>query len=1369
MRLALVLAAALAAAASAAPLLRDIAFRPMTSEARETFFVPRVTAPPNLDGSLDDAAWKSAFSSDRFTVNLGQPAANKTRMWMAFDKDNLYLAFQCAVTPGKLKTTFPKDYNGDGVWGDECLDFKISADGLRHVQQFLVTPAGAYCAIRDSDAKWNAPWKRAARVQGDAYVIELAIPLRTLGVSALQPGLPLLASFNRADRSSGQLPAFSEPYGDMDKAAQFVLGTEQEYRALLDSGVLTRDVAAALYLDRDQYPSFETSATGRVQLRSVQAGGKMKDTAAIVLSLLKDGKEINSQRVSPVKSPKLDFDLPLAGLAPGAYVLEAKVLDGAEVLTSQRREFLVNKAQAVQSGRIALTVPPAPTHLPAWPLTFGVPFAWGALESADNVKLLDSQGREIPIQAKVTARWSRRGSVRWLLIDCILPADTQSRSLALVYGPDVRRAAATDMKVEESKDAVTVTNLPLKLLFPRQNTPGLGEAWLDADGDGAFGPKEKLYVAAKTHGPLMVDEAGVEYYGALFGKPEVVVEDQGPIKTVVRVSGWHASKDGKPLGQFILRYAAYRGLPYVRLHHTFVITESTNKATAGIEKETRYRNIAMGLPVRCMEAYFGTPRVHFARVAGQDAASWMFQRDDLMCKVYKNGKFADECEKSEGWTTAGSPGAFLTVAVKDFWQNFPKEIEAQPDRLNVHFWPRHGEDPIRTGANLSIENSYQMWFAHEGKVLDFKVPDEVLEFVKRDSEHYNYPGAKTSNAIGLAKTHEMLLYFHAADWETARARSTALAFQANLTAMADPAHVCATGVFGQMLPRSPEKFAKVESAIDACIRSIFRDSINDRDYGMFNFGDAHHNWDWQSRRWNLHRIWRNTHHGWTRWPWLQYARSGRKDLFDWADRNARHVADIDHCHYATKEFIGLPWPKGKCVGGICDYKGYVHWNSGNRLCYNSAADAILDHYYFTGDMRSYTTAMEFGGALIADGKAMAHREGSGRVTSAIALYINTWDNDYLDFIDRTINALLATQREDGSFPQWENFAPFLQRYVDLTASRRGMAAMARWSGFDNAGQAIPKLYGSRITPSAHAYLYTGDEKYLRYAATQVEEAVNNVYEGDDPRYQDTFIHGHSNLDQSYFLQEAPYYLMALSRLGHMPRLLEPPTTSIRSHAREKIDGKEWYVFTARLRRDTDAEMTVPLRLSGYKETPFRAELTAVGGGQPVVVEGATPKHTNAIQFDLKIPGGAQREFILRVMSGQNFHTRLPLSDSPDLKEVYPILSGGSWVGGKPGVYFVAPQGAKRVTFEYNGRAWPLKAQIIDPAGKPVDEDVWIGSNTLYSPTRRLTAELGGVREGWMFLVSGYGQAGLMSATFEPQAGRPFYFSFDKAKLFEPSK
>ena len=1344
-------------------------FRKPTGPERAAFFLKKAPKPPELDGKLGEAFWAGAVVSKQFGVGAVKNPLNNTVLMAAFDDAHLYLATRCEVAdPAKLKKliTLTMDETAK-VWGDDCIDFKFSPDKGTTVFQFIANVNGAGYDSRDSDARWNSGWKRAAAVAEGAYLVEMAIPLKDLDIPALTPGRSLLHVFGRTDRT--QTPtelstAFREPYGNIDKGVAVVLGTKEQYEALQGAGAFTRETRIDLYLDRDQYPVLQNLGTGRIKMTSSQTGEKVEGEVRLELSLWQEEELVELQTIKPVASSVLDFDWRVAGRKPGTYELRARLSDAKGPFATTKREIILQKAKAPRSGRIEISVTPAPAGFSSWPVTFGVPFPRGALDSVEHVRLADESGAELPIQVKVTGLWSKKGSIRWLLIDAAPPVKTAGQTLFLEYGPRVGRSeVVSPVRVVETDEAIAVSTGPLKFSVLKKDTPGISSVWRDTDRDGQFSETEQVLRDDAARGPYLVDEPGTVFWASKDADAEVVVEESGPIKACVRVSGWHVSETGAKLGKFILRYYAYRGLPYIRVFHTFIITADTD--------QVHYQNIGYTIPFGSRTFCFGTPYVSSGTFDSRTiklGGAHLLQRDDLCYKVHEHGQFKEEGEKSEGWVTAGHPGRFLTLCVKDFWQQFPKELEVLTDQVNVHFWPRHSETPIRTGENLSIRNVYQQWFAHEGPILNFKVPEEVLPFVKQDSEKYNYPSAKVANAIGLAKSHEMLLYFHPDDWERAESRNVNRVFQDAPAAVVDPDWFCATEVFGTMFPKTDGKYPRIERAIDETIACIMRHRLMDRDYGMFNYGDSHHNWDWQNRRWNLHRIWRNTHHGWTRWPWLMFARTGRKDLLDWAESNARHVADVDHCHFAPKEFVGIGYPREKLVGGICDYKGFVHWASGGRLCYNSAADAMIWHYYLTGNQRSLTAALEHGVALVADGRALPHREGSGRATSACALYHLTWDNDYLEFLERTMDTLLNSQREDGSFPQWENFAPSFQRYIDLTRSRRATQAMARWGDWI-AGQPNPPCgYHGKINILAHAYLYTGDERYLVPAAYAVSSFVDYLYEGSDPRYRGMSVSHPNNLDQSYFMQEVPYYLRAVEEHGGEMEKNRPTRTLIRALSREMVDGKQKYVFHAYLQQGADKPLGLDIPVRGYEKVEYAAVLTGQSGKEARAEGRPEPLKTHT-SLKVRVPKDGDTSYHLRVMADKNFFVSVPLTGAlPGLKEVYPIFPEGITVGGGFRYYFNVPPGAVTFAMVYKGRAWPLQYEIFGPKGEVAAKDVWIGSNDLIIPERRTEVTVGEKeRTGWSFSVVGYGQARLLRFEASPADGeRAFTFAVAREKLFE---
>src|SRR5262249_43762418 len=80
---------------------------------------------------------------------------------------------------------------------------------------------------------------------------------------------------------------------------------------------------------------------------------------------------------------------------------------------------VVDSASAATRVELLIDEPQPPRSV-AWPITTGVPFPRGQLQSVDNCRLIDDRGGERPLQARVAATWdAERRSIRWLTIDFI--------------------------------------------------------------------------------------------------------------------------------------------------------------------------------------------------------------------------------------------------------------------------------------------------------------------------------------------------------------------------------------------------------------------------------------------------------------------------------------------------------------------------------------------------------------------------------------------------------------------------------------------------------------------------------------------------------------------------------------------------------------------------------------------------------------------------------------------------------------------------------------------------------------------------------------------------------------------------------------
>src|SRR5947209_395744 len=81
--------------------------------------IPRLDAPPVIDGKLDDAVWKkAAVFKDFYQTNPGDNVAPTapTEVFVGYDSKFLYLGFHCFDDPSKVRATVAKR---DNVFGED--------------------------------------------------------------------------------------------------------------------------------------------------------------------------------------------------------------------------------------------------------------------------------------------------------------------------------------------------------------------------------------------------------------------------------------------------------------------------------------------------------------------------------------------------------------------------------------------------------------------------------------------------------------------------------------------------------------------------------------------------------------------------------------------------------------------------------------------------------------------------------------------------------------------------------------------------------------------------------------------------------------------------------------------------------------------------------------------------------------------------------------------------------------------------------------------------------------------------------------------------------------------------------------------------
>ncbi len=157
--------------------------------ARRELVAIAAAAPPRIDGSLDDALWRSAAPATDFVQaepREGAPASVRTEAWVAFDGATLFVAayMHDSASAAPVVNDIRKDFQE----ADQD-DFEVLLDTFgdrRNGYVFITNAEGAKADRqvanegREINTSWDATWTVATRRVADGWTAEMAIPFRAL-------------------------------------------------------------------------------------------------------------------------------------------------------------------------------------------------------------------------------------------------------------------------------------------------------------------------------------------------------------------------------------------------------------------------------------------------------------------------------------------------------------------------------------------------------------------------------------------------------------------------------------------------------------------------------------------------------------------------------------------------------------------------------------------------------------------------------------------------------------------------------------------------------------------------------------------------------------------------------------------------------------------------------------------------------------------------------------------------------------------------------------------------------------------------------------------------------------------------------------
>ena len=941
------------------------------------------------------------------------------------------------------------------------------------------------------------------------------------------------------------------------------------------------------------------------------------------------------------------------------------------------------RAKPAERSRIPLVVHfpdlPGVNELPA---TFGVPFPRGALKSAGNVRLVDGSGHVLGCAVERTATWEHRnGDVRWILIDAPIRKNT---SYFLEYGTAVRPVMTkTALAVNDAADRVTIKTGVLELVLSKGHSALISEAKLQGRVVLPAGRQKRMSITDEAGSVIETSDRPEDY--------RITVEQRGPFHAIVKVTGWYRRPNGEKMMQYIARIHAYANQPFVRVVHTFVINYDTDKV--------HLKNICIPFVLDSQKdahAAFG--------LAGKRRGRQHMPSGFLLQDNYNHaGLFGPsarriaDCERAEGWFDVSTRGAGLTVGLRHMWQEYPKDLEAAGDEMRVHLWPLHGKKPLDFSASVTLgPKRYKQWSRIWHGTL-----------YKGGLDRYD-------QAMGLAKTNELVLSFHTGAVPTETAISHCATLEKPLVVCADPDWMCKSDVFGRLCSKKSSGRPDVERKIELGFESFGQRRRDREGYGMIHYGDVHGKGP--NKGW---RHWASRFYGFPLLPWIMFVRTAEPKYLVFAMDNAKHVMDIDMCHVTNLKSgdYGRRCPKrpGKRRGGRYGGDGGIIHYAGHL--YDIGCDSHVDQwtyaYYLTGYRRAWDILHEEGEYYVwidkrkesATFRRYAHRMTGGAMRILISLYRATWDERYLKLAHRMADFCYKSQDKDGTIRYDDVYMnPGLFTYYQMTADKRMLDLFLRCSR-KHAGLTDP-LTDTRFYlfyGPAMAYFATGDTSYLPRSVGWLGDFLASP-DGSG---------GYMKLTVQ--LNYLPYLLEALATCDKPVEPMPSPTATdgeillsrddnARFHVkvcwacydRRYLGGvgfEEWPEYVRR----NKITAAVVVRDANLREVARRD----INLSEPVIKRRRRRDYARSGEIALAVPAGPPGVYRLAIETNRPAPMKLFLLETSLKKAVY--RTSPEYVAFGSRYHFFVPKGRRKFKMQVRAQILRtmLQVRVFDPEGRVV--------------------------------------------------------------------
>ena len=648
------------------------------------------------------------------------------------------------------------------------------------------------------------------------------------------------------------------------------------------------------------------------------------------------------------QEPLCNHRVYLINLEPGAVCRYRIIAPKPDASTVESEEMTFTFAPpplfegTVSRASITLRVQnPYDFHVSGYPVSSGVPFAKGELGDARHVKLLAPDRKPVPLQADVSARWPD-GSVKWVLIS--FQADVgagESALYALEYGAEVSLPQyETPLSVSKDGKRVTVNTGPLEVEFDGQRS--------------GFPVRVALNGRQMIDGPTEARIVGGEGTVYTSSNPAdlLEIEEAGPIRVVVHSKGHHRSDAGERFFVYEARFVFYADAPFLRTYYAW-----------GNDREelfSQFDDISISVPLSGEQVPQWALGLRHGKQAsgGGDVDLRQLRHDCFELSVAPSPDAA--LRRAEGWIDAKSGEAGLILAVRDFWQLYPKALTVKGSKVLAGLCPDFEDGTYDNAESAEI-----------------------------DSYYFYLLGGKYKIQRGVKKWHELMLLFHEGETTAARHIQTVAAFQEPLIAVCPPERYCGTRVFGPLVPAGTGKTERFDGQCESFGDGYLKNREERTLYGMLNFGDS----------FRAPGMWLNDEYDPAHGFLLMFARTAKRKWYFLAEKAVRHAIDVDTCHYGPR--TGAEW--AHCAGHT----------GGPITPSHTWTEGFCEWYFVTADRTALENARlvanYYSGAYINDYDFGNCRDSGWHLIFDMAVYNLTGDPYYLNASRIIVERVLERQ------------------------------------------------------------------------------------------------------------------------------------------------------------------------------------------------------------------------------------------------------------------------------------------------------------------------------------------------------------------------